>query len=293
MSDRSWFFASQGKQQGPYPEAQLRGLIAQGLVTPESLVWSEGMPDWQKAGDIPGLLSSMSGPRAVQAPQSTSTGETDGGPLSLKLELWPFFGWNLLWPIAWLLVIPAPWVMTAYYRWIILRLQVPGRRDLGFTGQVRDIWYAFIGLALSLDAGFIDIPYLSYLEIPLQALLSWMILRWVAANFSSQGQRLPIAFEGSALTFIGWQVLLFVSVITIIGWGWVAAAMARWICRNIRGTRRAIVFSATGWQVLWRTVLAFLGFALLIPIPWTIRWYTQWFAAQVALVPRAQALEAS
>jgi hypothetical protein len=139
---------------------------------------------------------------------STRADGLDGAPLSINLELWPFFGWNLLWPIGWLLVIPAPWVMTAYYRWMILRLHVPGRRDLGFTGQVRDIWYVFIGLALSLDSGFIDIPYLSYLEIPLQAFLSWMILRWVAANLSSQGQRLPIAFEGSALTFIGWYALL-------------------------------------------------------------------------------------
>ena len=28
MSNRSWFFASQGKQQGPFPEAQLREFIA-------------------------------------------------------------------------------------------------------------------------------------------------------------------------------------------------------------------------------------------------------------------------
>ena len=28
MSDRSWFYASQGQQQGPYPEIQLRDLIA-------------------------------------------------------------------------------------------------------------------------------------------------------------------------------------------------------------------------------------------------------------------------
>jgi hypothetical protein len=185
-------------------------------------------------------------------------------------------------------VIPAPWVATAYYRWMILRLQVPGRPDLGFTGQARDIWYVFIALGLVKDAAFFDIPYLLYLEIPVQALLSWMILRWIAGNFSSQGQRLPIAFDASGLTFIGWYVLLFISVFTIIGWAWVISALARWICRNISGTRRAIMFSATGWQVLCRTTLCLLGFVLLIPIPWAIRWYTQWFVAQFALVPRTQ-----
>src|SRR5712692_10428150 len=65
MSNRSWFFASQGKQQGPYPEAQLREFIANGTLTAETLVWSEGMAGWQKAGDIPGLLAGASGPPVV------------------------------------------------------------------------------------------------------------------------------------------------------------------------------------------------------------------------------------
>ena len=73
MSNRSWFFASHGQQQGPYPEAQLRDFIARGTVTSETLVWTEGMADWQKAGDIPGLISGGSGPPAI--PQS-------GGPLA-------------------------------------------------------------------------------------------------------------------------------------------------------------------------------------------------------------------
>lgn len=57
MSDRSWFYASNGQQQGPYPEAQLRDLIARGTVRADTLVWSEGMAGWQKAGEIPGLMS--------------------------------------------------------------------------------------------------------------------------------------------------------------------------------------------------------------------------------------------
>ena len=51
MADRSWFFASQGQQQGPYPEARLRQFIAAGAVTAETLVWTEGMANWLKAGD--------------------------------------------------------------------------------------------------------------------------------------------------------------------------------------------------------------------------------------------------
>ena len=50
MASRSWFYASEGQQQGPYPEIQLRDLIARGTVTADTLVWTEGMAGWQKAG---------------------------------------------------------------------------------------------------------------------------------------------------------------------------------------------------------------------------------------------------
>src|ERR1700704_5023566 len=81
MSDRSWFFASQGRQEGPYPENQLRDLIAAGTVTADTLVWSEGMADWQKAGDIPGLLSATPRPPAFARSGAplTGTGSQDGG----------------------------------------------------------------------------------------------------------------------------------------------------------------------------------------------------------------------
>src|SRR5262245_4356651 len=97
-----------------------------------------------------------------------------------------------------------------------------------------------------------------------------MITRWIAANVSSAGQKLPVTFEGSPWGFIGWYALLFVSMITIIGWAWVTTAWMRWICRNIVGTRRAVVFNASGWDVLWRTILFVLACILIIPIPWVL-----------------------
>jgi hypothetical protein len=60
----------------------------------------------------------------------------------------------------------------------------------------------------------------------------------------------------------------------------------RWICRNVSGTRHEIVFNATGWEVLWRTLLFAVGCAFLIPIPWVMRWYTAWYVSQFALVGR-------
>ena len=65
--------------------------------------------------------------------------------------------------------------------------------------------------------------------------------------------------------FIGWQLLMYVSVITIIGWAWVITAWMRWICRNISGTRREVVFNGTGLEVLWRTLLFVIGCVFIIP----------------------------
>src|SRR3982074_2930897 len=89
MSNRSWFFASEGKQQGPYPEAQLREFIANGTVTAETLVWTEGMAGWQKAGGISGLLSGVSGPPApAPARVPGARGLTTAGlPLSVDFSI--------------------------------------------------------------------------------------------------------------------------------------------------------------------------------------------------------------
>ena len=126
----------------------------------------------------------------------------------------------------------------------------------------------------------------SILAIPVQAYLSWMVVRWIASNLSSNGQKLPIAFNGSAIGYVGWDVLMYVSVITIIGWAWVIAAWMRWNCRNIEGTQREVIFIGSGLEILWRSIVFAIGCMLLIPIPWVMRWYTGWYTSQFALADR-------
>jgi hypothetical protein len=287
MSNRSWFFASQGKQQGPYPEAQLREFIANGTVRAETLVWSEGMAGWQKVGDIPGLLAGAAGPPPPPVPQwgglPTTGGTVAGQSLSVDFSIWALLGRALLFLIGLLLVIPAPWTATSFFGWFIERLRVPQRPDLGFTGRPGDIWYVFVIQGLCSFAGFSD-SYVQLIVIPLQAFLSWMTIRWIVANISSQGRQLPLTFAGSPWAYLGWYVLLYVSVITIIGWAWVTTAWIRWICRNIPGTRRNIAFTASGWQILWRTLVFALAAALIIPIPWAMGWYAGWYVSQFVLV---------
>jgi uncharacterized protein DUF4339 len=288
MSNRSWFFASDGQQHGPYPEAQLREFIARGSVTADTLIWSEGMAGWQKAGEIPGLMAGASNPPSLpQAgpPPFVVSGGMSGGTLSADLPLWSLLGRSLLYLIGILLIIPAPWVATAYYRWFASRIEVPGRPNLSFTGQVGDIWWVFVLMGLANYIGIYDTTYQLVANV-LEAVLTWMVLRWVVGNIASNGVKLPLSFNGSIWAYVGWNILLVISFITVIGWAWVATAWTRWICRNISGTQREIVFNASGLGVLWRTLVMGIGCALIIPIPWVIRWYTRWYVSQLALAPR-------
>jgi hypothetical protein len=298
MSNRSWFYASNGQQQGPFPEAQLRDLITRGTVRADTLVWSEGMSGWQRAGEIPGLVPGGSAPPSIpQAggppPMSSGGGYSGGGsvgygggPFSVDLPLWGFLGRGIVFVIGFLLVIPAPWVAVWFYRWFASRVHVPGRPNLAFEGEVGDIWWVFIAMAVLTYVGGTDLYYFQYLAIPVQAYLSWMVVRWIASNLSSDGQKLPISFNGSAIGYIGFDVLMYVSAITIIGWAWVLAAWMRWNCRNIDGTQREVIFTGSGLEILWRTIVFVIGCFLIIPIPWVMRWYTGWYTSQFALADR-------
>ena len=296
MSNRSWFYASAGQQQGPYPEAQLRDLITRGAVAADTLVWTEGMSGWQRAAEIPGLIpGGGSRPPAFAqpgGPPSVAADAYGGGALSIDVGIWELLGRSLVFIIGMVLVIPAPWVATWFYRWIFSRLYVPGRPNLAFTGQPLDIWYVFIAIGILTYVGSADLYYLQYLSIPIQAVLAWMVIRWIASNLSSNGEPLPIAFNGSALGYVGWQVLLYVSFITIVGWAWVVTAWMRWVCRNIEGTQREVIFTASGLEVLWRTVVFVFACFFIIPIPWMLGWYARWYASQFALAERGTTVNA-
>src|SRR5258707_974846 len=82
------------------------------MVRADTLVWSEGMAGWQKAGEIPGLMSRGAAPPTVPqpgAPPMMDAGGYGGGALSIDLPLLPFLGRLLLLIIGSVLVIPSPW----------------------------------------------------------------------------------------------------------------------------------------------------------------------------------------
>jgi heme/copper-type cytochrome/quinol oxidase subunit 2 len=290
MPDRSWFFAAGGQQQGPYGEAQFRDLIAQGTITAETLVWTEGMAGWQKAGTVPGLVSRAGGPPSVPQPGGPLM-RTDGGKTALSVDFGILdFTWRtILFVIGLILVIPAPWVIVWYLKWFTSCIHVPGRPNLAFEGRALTIaaWYfgaIVVIIILALISSASGSKALGNVSNLIQLVLYWLFLKWLIAHLASNGHPLGLSFSGSFWAYLGWTILAVLSFLTIIGWAWVYPAQIRWICRNIQGTRRQIVFKATGLQYLWRVIVTAIASAFIIPIPWVFRWLMQWQASQTELV---------
>jgi hypothetical protein len=264
MAERSWFFASNGQQQGPVGEAQFRDLIARGSVTPDTLVWTDGMSGWQRAAEVPGLMASASRPPAM--PQSGPPpvmagggygGDHGGAALSIDVGVWELFWRVLVTSLGCMLVIPGPWLIVWFLNWIVPYVRVPGRPNLSFTGNAMTLvpWY-FGGIVLIIAAVYYsinnEVQWPNHLVDVVQIALYWLFIRWLIANLASNGQPLGLSFSGSVWGYLGWNILFVLSIITIIGWAWVFAAQARWICRHIEGTRRQVVYKGSGLENLWR-----------------------------------------
>jgi len=295
MAERSWFFASNGQQQGPYGEARFRDFIARGGITPDTLVWTEGMSGWQKAGAIPGLMSSASRPPVIAAAGAAGgyagamTTHGGGAALSIDFGIWDFVWRSLLLFLGLLFVIPTPWVICWYANWFMSCVHVPGRPNLSFTGKPGTIalWYfgmIVLLIILGVTAAIADVQGISNLGGIVQFVVDWLFLRYLIANIASNGQPLGLSFSGSIWAYLGFTLLALLAIFTIIGWAWVYVAQIRWFCRNIQGTRRQVVFNGTGLEFLWRSILAVLASFLIIPIPWMYRWMARWLASQTELV---------
>jgi len=289
MAERSWFYAAGGQQQGPFGEAQFRDLIARGMVTADTLVWSEGMAGWQKAGEVPGLLSGSSAPPVIPGSGGVirSSGGYGGRALSIDFAIWDYVWRTIVFTIGCALIVPAPWLIVWYMKWIVPCVRVPGRPNLSFTGQPLTLAPWILGVVVLYVLIYeADVRALNNLMSLVWIALYWLFIRWFVANLASDGQSLGLSFAGSFWAYLGWNILAGLSILTIIGWAWVYTAMIRWFCRNIQGTRREVVFKGTGLEYLWRGIVTGIASIFVIPIPWVARWFAGWLASQTELVER-------
>jgi hypothetical protein len=208
------------------------------------------------------------------------------GPLHPAIPVWGLFWRSVVTVIGIVLIIPAPWVGPWFYKWLCEHVSLPDGRPLTFSGKPGDVWYVFVAWGALMWIGQLKEGRYELLTIVVSWILGVLLLKWVCTHTSTPDERLKLSFEGGYLPYIGWNILLALSAITIVGWAWVMKYMLRWICQNVRGTAE-FAFTGTGLEILWRTLVVVLLSILIIPIPWMMRWYTQWMFSQVAV--RAEA----
>lgn len=57
---RVWYASIEGVQEGPFSADQILGLAASGRITPATLVWKEGNPEWQPLALVPEMQAVFS-----------------------------------------------------------------------------------------------------------------------------------------------------------------------------------------------------------------------------------------
>jgi len=50
-----WYHLQGEEQHGPIALAEIRELVLDGTVTPDTYVWADGMPDWLPAREVPAI----------------------------------------------------------------------------------------------------------------------------------------------------------------------------------------------------------------------------------------------
>lgn len=294
-----WYVNGDGARQGPVDMAELPNLIGAGAVRGDTLVWAEGMAEWQPAASIPALAAQLpsaarapvqpppppiadpspayrqaSGPAAV-APQPAA-----GAPacMSATLEPLPLFGRSILLYLGQLAVVPAPWTGAYFWRYIAESLALPDGSRFRFAGEWRDIWWAFVLQGVLLWAG--GQGRYGILATIVSFGVTWLIARWFCDSLSYNGA--PLQFRGAFLPYFGWMLLIGVSFVTIIGWAWAVQYYLRWMAQQVDGPLR-FEFVGSGLEILWRTLVLAFGCAFLIPIPWVAAWFGRWLISQFSV----------
>ena len=184
-----------------------------------------------------------------------------------------------------MLVIPAPWAVCWFAKWFVGKVRLSSGTALTFTGTpgsvaVLAVVYGLFLLASSnTESSNTENDELwssiwSLAGIP----LGWAFCRWYV-NHAQLGAG-PFRFDGSVWGYIGWTLLTYLSILTIVGWAWVMAAFYRWIAGNIRHAEGTVQFVGQGHQILWRIPALILFCLPIVTMPWAIKWIVCWLIQQ-------------
>ena len=71
----NWYYESRGQQQGPLPDSEFDRLIATGVVTPDTLVWTEGQATWRPLKEVRPVAPPVPSAPGAEPPPGPAHGE--------------------------------------------------------------------------------------------------------------------------------------------------------------------------------------------------------------------------
>jgi uncharacterized membrane protein YjgN (DUF898 family) len=178
------------------------------------------------------------------------------------------------------------WVYVAWCRWFCRHLTFSDGSTADFSGNAGQIlgwWGLLILVGWRRWDEILEYPaVLGAVFWVAGMLLSVALIRWFVKHVElSSGTR--FRFTGGLGEYIGWEVLFGLSVLTVIGWAWILAAMNRWMARHTESKTRALRFHGEGPQILWRTLATLLFSIPVVTIPWAFLWYTRWLVGNTTI----------
>ena len=63
-----WYYSELGAQVGPMDDETFELAVLEGKVTPDTLVWREGLENWVRYGDVPDAGDAVAAPADDEAP---------------------------------------------------------------------------------------------------------------------------------------------------------------------------------------------------------------------------------
>jgi hypothetical protein len=196
-----WYYIKDDQRKGPISESDIRGLVENGTITRDTLVWREGMSDWQQAGssylrehftDVPPLVPTVSTTPALYSAHYD--------PKSFK-TLWLWF--TLLSAIGYPLCIIYVGIPIAIAGGVLMCILLYRFWAVIQDGNVRTT----PGKAV----GFLFIPLFNFY---------WGYVAWVGLTKDintycrQRNINAPEVNEGLALT---WFILCFLQIIPFVG----------------------------------------------------------------------------
>ncbi len=73
-----WYYVIEGKQQGPVSKQELKGLVQSKTINAQTLVWREGMAEWQPLGQLVGKNDTQ--PAAADTSLTPTTQSDEAAP---------------------------------------------------------------------------------------------------------------------------------------------------------------------------------------------------------------------